>query len=162
MLLQHMRQLWLSFYIQVYSMMNSYCQFYFTLTSGCMSGGRLRSRRWPQIIYNFPNPIPIPFSLELSFISLFFFFLSLLAPHLSCGLLRLELQQVTSYVTLYCLLHFYHISSIFFQNQPNSEVYVSNLYYRKILLLLFTWVLPLVQWIIYSIVESSASSIDFI
>lgn len=78
--LHHMKQLQFSFYIQLNSMMNNYCQLYFTLTSGCSSGGRLQSRRWPQIIfYNFPTSTPIPLSLSLpsfpsSFFSQLFFF----------------------------------------------------------------------------------------
>lgn len=162
MYLYHMR---FSFYIQVYSMMNSYCQLYFTLTSGCTSGGRLGSRRWSQIIYNFPNPIPIPLSLGPSFIYLFFFSFSFSAPSIlqltvAGTLTRNDRSLLMSHLIVCWTFITFPASS--FKISPTLRYMLLTCITEKFYLYCSLGYFPSVKWIIYSIVESSTSSTDFI
>lgn len=146
-------------------MMNSYCQLYFTLTSGCTSGGRLGSRRWPQIICNFPNLIPIPLSSEPSFIYLpfFIFFFSFSVSSI------LQLTEAETLTRNDRSLHMSHfIVCCTFITFPASSFKISQTL-RYMFLICITEKsclfyslghFLLVQWIIYRVVESSTSSID--
>lgn len=164
MYLHHMRWLRFSFYLQVYSMMNSYCQLYFTLTSGCTSGGRLGSRRWPQIIYIFPNLIPISLSLEPSFIYLFFSF-SFNAPSIlqlteAGTLTRNDRSLHMSHFIVYCTFITFLATS--FKISPALRYMFLICITEKSCLFYSLRYFLLVQCIIYSIVESSTSSTDLI
>lgn len=145
--------------------MNSYCQLYFTLTSGCTSGGRLRSRRWPQIIYNFPNLIPISLSSEPSFIYLFFFPFSFSAPSIlqlteAGTLTRNDRSLHMSHFIVCCTFITFPASS--FKISPTQRYMFLICITEKSCLFYSLGYFLLVQWIFYSIVESSTSSTDLI
>lgn len=141
--------------------MNSYCQLYFTLTSGCSSGGRLGSRRWPQIIfYNFPIPIPTPLSSSLPFF-LFFSSFSFSAPYIlllseaGWTLTRNDRSLDMSYLIVCCTLMTFPASS--FKIIPTPKYMFLICITEKSCLFYSFRYLPLVQWIIYSVLEFSTT-----